>query len=64
VSFLKRELYLILIGAAVLALAVVVWVLNRDISSDLLAVVAVLGGVAIVLIALPLRNGGNHRSGQ
>jgi peptidoglycan/LPS O-acetylase OafA/YrhL len=54
----RRTAALILLGAAVLALAVVVFVLNRDTSSDLLAVVAVLGGLAIVVVALPTNGNG------
>jgi hypothetical protein len=49
----KRLWLEIVIGAAVLALAVVVLVLNRDVPSDLLAVLGLLGGVAIVINALP-----------
>lgn len=56
---LKRELILILLGVAVLALAVVVFVLNQDTSTDLLAATAVLGGVAIVVNTLPA-NGNGH----
>jgi hypothetical protein len=55
-----KRLYIeILIGAAVLALAVIVLVLNRDVPSDLLAVLGLLGGVAIVINALPA-NGNDH----
>jgi hypothetical protein len=53
----RRLAALIVIGAAVLALAVVVLVLNRDVPSDLLAGVGILGGVAIVVVALPRANG-------
>jgi hypothetical protein len=49
----KRLWLEIVIGAAVLALAVIVLVLNRDVPSDLLAVLGLLGGVAIVINALP-----------
>jgi hypothetical protein len=52
---------LIVLGAAVLALAVVVFVLNRDTSSDVLAVIALLGGIAIIVNVLPI---GNHRNGD
>jgi hypothetical protein len=51
----------ILLGVAVLALAIVVFVLNRDTSSDLLAVIALLGGLAIIVNVLPI---GNHRNGD
>jgi hypothetical protein len=52
----RRLVVLVVLGAAVLALAVVVFILNRDVQSDLLAVVAVLGGIAIVVVALPTIN--------
>jgi hypothetical protein len=53
VSDARRVSVLVVLGVAVLALAVVVFVLNRGVASDLLAVVAVLGGLAIVVVALP-----------
>jgi hypothetical protein len=55
---------LLVLGAAVLALAIVVFVLNRDSSSDILAVIGLLGGLAIIVNSLPVgnnRNGDNHR---
>jgi hypothetical protein len=55
----KQLAVMILLGAAMLALAIVVWVLNRDSSSDILAVIALLGGLAVVVIVLPLSNGKN-----
>jgi formate-dependent nitrite reductase membrane component NrfD len=50
---LRREVYMLLLGVATMALSVVVLVLNRDVSSDLLAVIGLLGGVAIIINALP-----------
>lgn len=55
---IKREVILIVCAAAVLALAVVVLILNRDTASDLLAVIGILGGVAIVTLTLPAGGGG------
>jgi hypothetical protein len=52
---------LIVLGVAVMALAIVVWVLNQNGSSDILAVIALLGGVAIIVNVLPV---GNHRNGD
>jgi hypothetical protein len=52
---------MIVLGAGVLALAIVVFVLNRDTSSDVLAVIALLGGLAIIVNSLPV---GNHRNGD
>jgi hypothetical protein len=51
---------LFVLGAGILALAIVVFVLNRDTSSDVLAVIALLGGLAIIVNSLP----SNHRNGD
>jgi hypothetical protein len=58
----KRLWLEILCGVAALALAVIVLVLNRDTSTDLLAVLGLVGGVAIVINALPA-NGNNGGAG-
>jgi hypothetical protein len=58
---LKREVFLILMGCAVLVIGVIVLILNRDASTDLLAGVAVLGGVAIIINSLPLGGNGGSR---
>jgi hypothetical protein len=57
----RRTTLLIVIGAAVLALAVVVFVLARDTGEDLLAVLGLLGGLAIVVVALPVIRNGNGK---
>jgi hypothetical protein len=49
----------IVLGAIMLALAIVVWILNRDTSSDILAVIGLLGAIAVVVVALPISNGKN-----
>jgi hypothetical protein len=59
----RRTATLIVLGAAMLALAIVVLVLNRDVPSDLLAGVGVLGGLAIVVVALP-NNGNGGKDGS
>jgi hypothetical protein len=51
----------IALGAGILALAVIVWVLNQNSSSDILAVIALLGGLAIIVNVLPVAN---HRNGD
>jgi hypothetical protein len=51
---------LVVLGAAMLGLAVVVWVLNRDTSTDVLAVGLLLSGLATVIVVLP-RNGSNGK---
>jgi hypothetical protein len=57
VSPVRRQVYLILIGVAVLVIAVIVLIRNRDLNSDLLAVLGLLGGLAIVIVSLPPGNG-------
>jgi hypothetical protein len=66
----RRTVLLILCGVAALTLAIIVLVINRDTPSDLLAVLGLVGGVAIVIVALPA-NGQNgdatarrHRDGD
>jgi hypothetical protein len=61
VSRARRTALLILLGVGVLSLAVVVFVLNRDVPSDLLAVIGLLGGLAIVVVALPVNGNGNGK---
>ena len=56
----RRTIYLVLLGVALLVLAVIVWVLNKDTSTDLLAAAAVVGGLAIVLVSLPDNGNGGH----
>lgn len=53
-STARRMAALILLGVAVLVLAIIVLIRNRNIDSDLLAVTAILGGLAIVVVALPV----------
>lgn len=50
---IKRQAILILLGAIVVALAIVVFVINRDASSDVLAVIGLIGGIAIIVNTLP-----------
>jgi hypothetical protein len=45
----RRLLVLTFLGAAMLALAVVVMVRNRSPDDELLAIIAVLGGVAVIV---------------
>jgi hypothetical protein len=53
----KREIYLILCGVVAFVLAIVVLVLNRDTPSDLLAVLGIVGAIAIIIVSLPGGNG-------
>ena len=56
-STVRREVWLILLAVAVLVISLVVLIRNRDLDTDLLAALGVLGGVAMVVVALPGRNG-------
>ena len=47
---------LILCGVAVLVLAVIVLIRNRSPDDELLAIIGLVGGVAIVLVAIPGRD--------
>jgi hypothetical protein len=49
----RRAFALILLGVAALTLALIVLITNRDISTDLLAAIGILGGLAIVVVSLP-----------
>jgi hypothetical protein len=59
---LRKTVLLILLGVAALVLGSIVLVLNRDASSDLLAVVAIVGGLAIIVNSLPV-NGRDQGGG-
>jgi hypothetical protein len=50
---LKREVGLIILGALVMALSIVVLVLNRDAATEILGVIGLVGGLAIILNLLP-----------
>ena len=56
-STVRREVWLILLPVAVLVISLVVLIRNRDLDTDLLAVLGLLGGVAMIVVALPGRNG-------
>jgi hypothetical protein len=53
----KRAAVLILFGVGVLVLAIWVLARNRDLDTDMLAVIGILGGLAIVVVSLPGSNG-------
>lgn len=61
---LRKTIYLIVIGAAVLALSIVVFVRHKSIDTDALAAIGVLGGLAIIINSLPNngKNGGDESS--
>ena len=55
---IAKTVILILLGVSVLVLAIVIFILNQNTSSDLLAVVGLIGGLAIVVNSLP--SNGEH----
>jgi hypothetical protein len=58
---IKRIWVELILGVIALTIAIVVLVLNRDTSTDLLAALGIVGGVAIVINALPTNgNGEDH----
>jgi hypothetical protein len=50
---LRREVYLILLGVVVLVLSIIILARHRSVDTDLLAVIGLAGGVAIVITSLP-----------
>jgi hypothetical protein len=61
VTLVKRQVYLILLGVGAMVLSLIVLARNRNIDVDLLAVLGLLGGVAMIVVALPGRNGNNAK---
>jgi hypothetical protein len=54
----KREVFMVLIGCAMLAVSIVVLILNQNASTELLGAIGAVGGVAVILNAvLPAGNG-------
>lgn len=51
---IKRILYLMACGFGALAISLVVLIRDRSLDTNLLAVLGILGGVAIILAHLPL----------
>jgi len=60
VSAARRTALLILFGVLALVLAIIVLVRNKSIDSELLASLGLVGGLAIVVVSLPVSNGGKH----
>ena len=50
---LRKTLILILLGVVALVLAIIVMVINEDSSTELLAALGLVGGLAIVINSLP-----------
>jgi hypothetical protein len=57
VSPVKRQIYLLLLAVLVLVIALIVLIRNRNIDVDLLAALGILGGLGLIVVALPIRNG-------
>jgi hypothetical protein len=56
----RRIAMLLILGAITLAVGILVLARNRSLDTDLLASVAIVGGLAMILVGLPLHgNGGN-----
>jgi hypothetical protein len=58
---IKRNLILYTCGFFALALAIVVFIRNDSVDGDLLAIVALLGGVAIIVNQLPENGNGKEK---
>ena len=58
---IKRIVVLLILGAVTLAAGIIVLARNRSLDTDLLASVAIIGGLAIIIVALPLGRGGNGK---
>jgi uncharacterized membrane protein HdeD (DUF308 family) len=59
---IKKQIYLILLGCLAIILGVVVFIGNfHDWTSDVLGVVAVVGGVAIIINSLPANGNGDKK---
>jgi hypothetical protein len=54
---LKREVYMVLIGCAMLIMSVVVLILNQNASTELLGAIGAVGGIAVILNAIWPANG-------
>jgi len=50
---LKKQVYLIILGVVALVLAIIVLIQDQDLSTELLAALGLVGGLAIVINELP-----------
>jgi hypothetical protein len=57
---IKRIWVELLLGVIALTIGIIVLVLNRDTSTDLLAILGVVGGIAIIINVLPTNGEGEH----
>ena len=57
----QQQLLLIILGVIVMALSIVVLILNQSASSEILAAIGLVGGIAIIINLLPAN--GDHDDG-
>jgi hypothetical protein len=57
---IKRQLILVLLAFVMLAGAITIWVRHQNADVDILAVLAVVGGAAILVVSLPANGGGDR----
>jgi len=57
---LKIKVSLVMIGSLMMAASFIVLVRNRSLDTELLASIAFLGSLAVVIVAVLLKNGGNN----
>jgi hypothetical protein len=57
---LRRQVALIILGVVVMALSIVVLILNQSASSEILAAIGLVGGIAIIVNLLPANGDSNH----
>ena len=62
-SAARRQAAFILLGVAALVLGIIVLVLDASLSTELLASGLVVGGLAIVVVSLPVTGNGKHEGG-
>jgi hypothetical protein len=55
----RREIYMVLLGCAMLAVSIVVLVLNQNASTELLGAIGAAGSLAVILNAIWPTNGKN-----
>ena len=59
----RRQATLILLGVATLTLSLIIIIRNRSLDTELLAWIGIIGGLAIVVVSLPVDRGGRNGNG-
>jgi hypothetical protein len=57
--YIRRELYMVLIGTAMLAISCVVLAIDQNLSTELLGAIGAVGALAVILNAILPTNGRN-----